>query len=137
MSHIRYAPGPLFQRQFDQAAPIVNATVNIGDITIDTGGYDSGTLAAEWVEETAAGTTTIADSLGALLVEVMNVGGTVEGTDFANIVVNGDTVAPGGTWQVQTLFDMTTQPPTQLFTPEVSVVNADNSAFRYRVTKIA
>lgn len=136
MPHIDYGPGFLFPNVYNQAAPIVNATVNIGDITIETGGYASGELVGEWVEETAAGATILPNSSGALKVEVINVGGTVEGTDFANIDVNGETVAPGGVWEVETKFNMVPQPPVQLFCPEVTVTNASNSAFRYRVTSI-
>lgn len=112
-------------------------SVNVGDITIDTGGFSSGLLEAEWVLITAAGATAIPLSSGAFKVEVVNVGGSEEGTDLANIVVNGDTVATGGVWEVQAQIDYTTQPPTQYFTPSVTVTNANNSAFRYRVTRPA
>lgn len=110
-------------------------SLSAGDITVSAGGFSSATIESEWVEVTASGATAIPNSNGAFKVEVVNVGGTVDGTDFAAISVNGDTVEPGGVWESQSHLDYTTSPPTQYFTGTVTVTNAAGSAFRYRVTR--
>jgi hypothetical protein len=115
--------------------PRTTESVSIAGVTIEAA--SAGTLQAEWVEVTAAGATVIPDSAGAFKVEVINVGGLVEGTDFAAIDVNGDTVQSGGQWEAPTFMDYTTSPSTQYFTGTVTVTNASNSAFRYRVTRPA
>lgn len=108
-----------------------------GDITTTTAPFTPGTLEAEWVLLNTVGVNVIPDSEGAFKVEVQNTSGTEPGTEFGNILVNGDTLATGGIWWVDSQIDYTTNPPTQCFTPEVSVSLGDDQACRYRITRKA
>ncbi len=125
-------PSIIFPRTTEE----IEVTIS-GPITVTTEPYTEGLLEAEWELVTDTGATVIPNSKGAFVVEVQNISGTEPNTEFGNILVNGDTVAPGGVWSVEMKIDYTTEPPTQCFTPEVTVTIGDDMAFRYRVTRKA
>lgn len=127
-------PSIIFPRTTEE----IEVTIS-GPITVTTEPYTAGLLEAEWVlvGDTGDTVTVIPDSEGAFMVEVQNVSGTEPKTDFVPIDVNGDVVAAGGIWYVEMKIDYTTTPPTQCFSPEVTVTKGDDSAFRYRVTRKA
>lgn len=118
MSHIRIFPGALFQRQYDQAAPIVNASVVIGDITIDLNPTD---VESTVVNDTVVtGFTIPADTH---YLKITNLGGDTP----ANITVNGTDLAPGDFIELQAQY----KGNEWLYPPEMVVVNASGSQVSY------
>jgi len=108
-------------------APIVAATVNLGDITIGTTPATPDTQSVEYATLTATGA--VPNSSGAFKVTVTNVGGTEPGTEFTTIDVNGETVAVGGS----IVFEVYTDETTQYFCPAVTVTIPAGGAARYAV----
>lgn len=112
-------------------APIVQATVNVGDITTSFTPPSPGTLTISTVE-TLAGFTV---SAGAYRVTIRNVGSAIEvggnmGAD-ENITVNGQTVPPGQEVTFSYVHDAANEEFLTL--PAITVVNANGAGVWYRV----
>ena len=112
-------------------APVVQATVNVGDITIPISTPDPGTLTIGIVE-TLAGATI---SAGAYRVTIRNAGSAIEvgGTMGAdeNITVNGQTVAPGQEVSFAYVHDAAEEEFLTL--PAITIINANGAGVWYRV----
>jgi hypothetical protein len=129
MAHIRFPGSANWMHIIFGVAPIVNASVNVGDITTSITPPTSGTLTIDQLEYSLTNETITA---GKAKVIITNLGGTITGGSFVDITVNGNTLKPDSIpYVIEKHLDRVNEVEELL--PQIDIVNASGAMVRIEV----